>query len=80
MKLDEVLKGKFWRALWREPRPRKPHKIPEGLERLSIPGSGGDFFIQYPKNLTAAQLEVINSAVETLRLSVQARKAGQEAG
>ena len=61
----------------REPHPGNPDQIPEGLERLPIPGYGGKAFIQYPKDLTAAQLEIISSAVQMLRLSVQARdKAG----
>ncbi|SRR6266403_1161979 len=51
-------------------------EIPNGLERLPLPGVPNSF-IQYPANLTEAHCQILEAMVGVLRTSVKARTGGK---
>jgi Family of unknown function (DUF5343) len=52
-------------------------QVPDGFERLSLPGIPNSF-IQYPTNFTEAHCQVLEAMVGVLRTSVKARTGGKE--
>ena len=65
------------RAQQRESSSSDEQGVPDGFERLPLPGMPNSF-IQYPVNLTEAHCQILEAMIGVLRKSVEARTGGKE--